>query len=142
MLWAASQPAATCVNDVPTAPSRRVSAWPCADLVQLILLEHELVVGERVLAELRVVLHRTLKLPKTTIDEVESFLRRRATVAATSAGRPIEDLDGADAMVLAEAVSASAEVLVTGDGELLNAVDWPVKIVSPRGLWDLLRRAS
>lgn len=114
----------------------------CADLVQLILLEHELVVGETVLAELRVVLHRKLKLSETTIDEVESFLRRRAIVAATSVGQPIGDLDAADAAVLAEAVSASAEVLVTGDGELLNVADSPVKVVSPRGLWDLLRRAT
>lgn len=114
----------------------------CADLVQLILLEHELVVGETVLAELRVVLHRKLKLPETTIDEVESFLRRRAIVVARSEGHPREDLDAADAAVLAEAVSASADVLVTGDGELLNVADSPVKVVSPRGLWDLLRRAT
>ena len=114
----------------------------CADLVQLILLEHELVVGETVLAELRVVLRRKLKLPETTIDEVESFLRRRAIIAATSVGHPSEDLDAADAAVLAEAVSASADVLVTGDGELLNVADSPVKVVSPRGLWDLLRRAT
>lgn len=114
----------------------------CADLVQLILLEHELVVGETVLAELRVVLHRKLKLPETTIDEVESFLRRRAIVAATSVGHPIGDLDAADAAVLAEAVSASADVLVTGDGEVLNVADSPIKVVSPRGLWDLLRRAT
>jgi putative PIN family toxin of toxin-antitoxin system len=114
----------------------------CADLVQLIVLEHELVVGETVLAELRAVLRRKLKLPDATIDEVEEFLRRRAIAVAAHQQRPVRDLDAADAAVLAEAVTALADVLVTGDGDLLELADPPVKIVSPRGLWALLRRAT
>jgi putative PIN family toxin of toxin-antitoxin system len=114
----------------------------CADLVQLILLEHELVLGETVLAELRQVLRRKLKLPEATIDEVESFLRRRAVVVAKQGEQPIGDLDEADAAVLAEAGTASADILVTGDRDLLRVADSPVKVVSPRGLWHLLRRAT
>jgi putative PIN family toxin of toxin-antitoxin system len=114
----------------------------CADLVQLILLEHELVVGETVLAELREVLGRKLKLPQTTIDEVESFLRRRAIVIAAGERRPVRDLDAADAAVVAEALAASADALVTGDGDLLRLPGSRIKIVSPRGLWDLLRSAT
>jgi putative PIN family toxin of toxin-antitoxin system len=114
----------------------------CADLVQLILLEHELVLGETVLAELRQVLRRKLKLPEATVDEVESFLRRRALVVAKHSAQPIRELDAADAAVLAEAATGSADILVTGDGDLLRVTDSPVKVVSPRGLWDLLRRAT
>ena len=114
----------------------------CADLVQLILLDHELVVGETVMGELREVLRRKLRLPEATIDEVESFLRRRAIVVAAHEQQPIPDLDAADAAVVAEALAASAEVLVTGDGDLLGLADSPLKVVSPRGLWDLLRRAT
>jgi putative PIN family toxin of toxin-antitoxin system len=114
----------------------------CADLVQLILLEHELVVGETVLAELQEVLGRKLKLPQATIDDVGSFLRRRAIVSAAAEQRPVRDLDAADAAVVAEALGALADVLVTGDGALLRLGSRPIKIVSPRGLWDLLRRAT
>jgi putative PIN family toxin of toxin-antitoxin system len=114
----------------------------CADLVQLILLEHELVVGETVLAELREVLRRKLKLRAATIDEVEAFLRRRASVVASQEQLPVPDLDAADAAVVAEALTAAADVLVTGDGDLLGLADLPLKVVSPRGLWDLLRRAT
>jgi putative PIN family toxin of toxin-antitoxin system len=114
----------------------------CADLVQLTHLEHELVVGETVLAELREVLGRKLKLPQTTIDEVESFLRRRAIVIAAGERRPVRDLDAADAAVVAEALAASADALVTGDGDLLRLPGSRIKIVSPRGLWDLLRSAT
>jgi putative PIN family toxin of toxin-antitoxin system len=114
----------------------------CADLIQLILLEHELIVGETVLAELQDVLTRKLKLPKTMIAEVESFLRRRAIVIAAADRRPVRDLDAADAAVLAEAMAASADVLVTGDGGLLRLPRSPIRVVSPRGLWDLLRGAT
>ena len=114
----------------------------CADLIQLILLEHELIVGETVLAELQDVLTRKLKLPKTMIAEVESFLRRRAIVIAAADRRPVRDLDAADAAVLAEAMAASADVLVTGDGGLLRRPRSPIRVVSPRGLWDLLRGAT
>jgi putative PIN family toxin of toxin-antitoxin system len=114
----------------------------CADLIQLILLEHELIVGETVLAELQDVLSRKLKLPKTTIDEVESFLRRRAIVIAAADRRPVRDLDAVDAAVVGEAMAASADVLVTGDGDLLRLPGSPIKVVSPRGLWDLLRGAT
>ena len=114
----------------------------CADLVQLVLLEHELVMGETVLAELQEVLSRKLKLPQTTIDDVESFLRRRAIVIAAEEQRPLRDLDAVDAAVVAEALVALADVLVTGDGALLRVGGSPIKIVSPRGLWDLLRSAT
>jgi uncharacterized protein len=114
----------------------------CADVVQLILLEHELVLGETVLAELRQVLRRKVKLPEAAVDDVESFLRRRATVVATQGAQPIGELGAADAAVLAEAGAGSADILVTGDGGLLRVTDSPVKVVSPRGLWDLLRRAT
>jgi uncharacterized protein len=111
----------------------------CADLVQLILLEHELVLGETVLAELRQVLRRKLRVPEVTVDEVESFLRQRAVVVAKHGAQSIGELDAA---ILAEAGTGSADILVTGDGDLLRVTDSPVKVVSPRGLWDLLRRAT
>src|SRR5438876_861289 len=56
--------------------------------------------------------------------------------------RRIAGLDAADAAIIAEAVGARADVLVGGDQDLLKLADPPVKIVSPRGLWGALRRAT
>jgi predicted nucleic acid-binding protein len=44
----------------------------CADMFAHVLLEHDLVVGEVTLTELRKTLRRKLKLPKKTIDEIEA----------------------------------------------------------------------
>ena len=47
----------------------------CADLLTHVLLEHELLVGEFVLRELRTKLRTKLKLPRQTIDAIETLLR-------------------------------------------------------------------
>ena len=54
----------------------------CADLFELILLEHELVVGTQVLAELRRALRQKIKLPSARCDEIDEFLTRLYTRAS------------------------------------------------------------
>jgi predicted nucleic acid-binding protein len=44
---------------------------------------------------------------------------------------------------VASAVASRAEVLVSGDRDLLDvAADAPIKIVDPRGFWDLVRKGK
>ncbi len=114
----------------------------CADLFRVILAEHDLVLGETVLVEVSRVLSRKMRLPRRRIEELEAYLRKQATVVKADAPGVIKGLDPADATVVAEAVGGTVDVLVTGDGDLLELPQRPVRIVSPRGLWDLLRRAT
>lgn len=113
----------------------------CADLVRHVLTEHELVTGEVNLRELRRIMRDRLKVPQQTIAVVEQLLREQTVVP-----RPKEQLsvvlrDPDDAWVLASAVAAGADVLVTGDSDLLSiAADSPVPIVDPRGFWNMVRR--
>jgi putative PIN family toxin of toxin-antitoxin system len=114
----------------------------CADIVNAALAGHELVIGETVLAELRQVLRKKLRLPATLVDEMDTFLRQHAMVvqAADKPDVRIRDID--DQTVLAEAMAGKAEVLVTGDQDLLEvATHAPLKILSPRGFWELLRES-
>jgi len=114
----------------------------CADVLQAVLAEHELVVGETVLGEVRRVLDQKLGVPTETIDEIVAFLRRQAARAAAEATVSIPGVDAADAAVVAEAVAGAVDVLVTGDHGLLTAPGLPVKTISPRELWDRLRRQT
>lgn len=112
----------------------------CADLFAHVLLEHDLVVGEVVLGELRATLRTMLKLPQKTIDEIEAQ-RRGGIVIKTPAkhlGLKISDPD--DEWVVASAVAGDADVLVTGDAAILKlGRRAPLPILSPRGLWARLR---
>ena len=114
----------------------------CADVLQLVLAEHDLVVGETMLGELPRVLSQKLGLPDETIEETIAFLRRQASVVPTTAAVPIKGVDPADAAVVAEAAAGAVDLLVTGDQGLLTARSLPIKAASPRELWNQLRRAT
>ena len=108
----------------------------CADLFNLVLAEHELLLGETVLAESRRVLHEKMRVPSRITQDLIAFLCREAVISGSAEPLPIAIRDASDALVLAEAVAGGAEVLVTGDHDLLAVVDQsPIDIVTPRGLW-------
>ncbi len=112
----------------------------CADVMRHVMAEHQLVVGEVVLAELRTALRKKLKLPSAIVADVEHFLREFEVVAipAAPADVPIRDPD--DRWVLASAIEARVDLLVSGDEDLLALGDKsPVRIVDPRAYWNLFR---
>ncbi len=115
----------------------------CADLLRLVLAEHQLIVGEPVLSELRRVLRDRIKVPAETIVGVETLLREQIVVAKPSKPYALPENDPADQWVLASAISGQADVLVTGDSDLLNiASKAPLRIVSPRASWEAISRTS
>jgi putative PIN family toxin of toxin-antitoxin system len=115
----------------------------CADLMRLVLRDHELVIGERVLLELKRNLTKKLRLPSDVIKQYDTFLRAQAVAVPDAARTDVDGLDAGDAQVLADAVAGLADALVTGDRELqaLGARS-PLPILSPRQLWESLRRGA
>jgi putative PIN family toxin of toxin-antitoxin system len=115
----------------------------CADVVRHVLAEHELLTGEVNLAELRRVLRRRLGAPADTVEAIERLLRDQVVVPRPKRPVDIAVRDPDDAWVLASAVAGKADVLVTGDRDLLDLVGRaPVQILDARGFWELVRRRS
>ena len=115
----------------------------CADLVRTILADHQLITGDVVLAELRAVLEERIKLPASTVAEIVALLRAQEVVPkpAQPSSLPIRDAD--DQWIGASAVAGRADVLITGDQDLLAvARESPVPILSPRGFWEQIRSGS
>ena len=115
----------------------------CADVFRLVINRHELIVGEVVLEELEAVLKDKLQVPVSTVEELLRHLREHTVVPRPGAA-PIEVAgDPSDAWVLASAIGAGADVLVTGDRDLL---DLPARaeltILTPRALWNRMRGAD
>ena len=112
----------------------------CADLFAHVLLEHELLVGEAVIRELRSNLRTKLKLSRNTIDEIEALLRDQVVVRTPAMHLSLNISDPDDEWIVAEAMAGAADLLVTGDVALHRlGKRAPLPIVSPRGLWDRLR---
>jgi putative PIN family toxin of toxin-antitoxin system len=113
----------------------------CADVFNLVLAEHELIVGEAVLAELKRVLRERIRVPVHVVAEVDNLLRQEATVIPKVEPLRLRIRDKSDLAVLSEAVAGRAEVLVTGDKDLLDLpIAAPVQVMTPRTFWEQLRR--
>ena len=113
----------------------------CADVLRSVLAEHTLVTGDVVLDELVRVLRTRIKLPRAKIQQIVAFLREYEVVPKPSAPSAVPVRDQDDRWVLASAVAGAADVLVTGDRDLLDvAAQSPLTIVDPRGFWELASR--
>jgi uncharacterized protein len=111
----------------------------CADVLRAVLASHTLVVGEVVLRELRRALISKFKLPAGQVADVLAFLRTHEVTPTPKAPAAGTLRDPDDAWVLASAVAGRADVLVSGDGDLLAVGDRaPLPIVSPRTLWNMI----
>ncbi len=111
-----------------------------ADVFRLALTEHQVVTGEVNLRELERVLRERMRAPVPLVREVLTLLREQEVVPKPDrpADLPIRDKD--DGWVLASAIAGKADVLVTGDKDLLSvAPRAPIRILDPRAFWVLAR---
>ncbi|MFZ0889500.1 MAG: putative toxin-antitoxin system toxin component, PIN family [Candidatus Binataceae bacterium] len=113
----------------------------CSDVLRLILAEHELVTGEVVIEELRTVLRKKFSVPDQMVREIEAFLRDGYVAPEPERLPDLAPADRGDLRVIASALSARANVLVTGDRELL-ALTKPqgLKVSSPREFRNIASR--
>ena len=91
-----------------------------ADLFRLVVAEHELLTGDVNLTEFRRVLRERFKVPPAEIALVEDQLRAHTIVARPPTPSDLRLRDPDEAWVLASALAGGAELLVTGDKDLLS----------------------
>jgi putative PIN family toxin of toxin-antitoxin system len=112
----------------------------CADLMRYILAEHELMTGEVNLTELRRVLRERFRASPELLDAIEAELRAQTVVPKPDQASMVAVRDPDDRWVLASALSGAADLLVTGDKDLLEVADQvDLPILDPRGCWERLR---
>jgi predicted nucleic acid-binding protein len=114
----------------------------CADVLRLILAEHELITGEVAIEELRRVLRRKFGVPADTVREIEGFLREYHVEPKPRRLPDLKLTEPNDLLMVGSALGAKAEILVTGDRELLDIEKKPagLRIISPREFWSLAAR--
>ena len=112
----------------------------CADLMRVVLAEHELVTGEANLQELVRLLIEKFHAPKAVAASVESQLRDHTVIPVPDSVSDIPVADPDDAWVLASMYLSGADMLVTGDQDLLViSTSVPFPVLTPRLAWEHLR---
>ena len=115
----------------------------CSDVLRHVVAEHEWITSAQVAVELRRALRDKLRMPESRIAEVERFVETQAIMAEPGPlPRGITLRDVGDKAILAAAIAAPADILVTGDAELLAlTLDGGPELCSPRAFWSRLTGA-
>lgn len=104
-------------------------------------LSHTVVIGEFVLVELERILIKKSRIAAENVKELLEELRRKEVIPIPQNPAVIPVCDPDDAYVLASALEARADILVTGDKDLLEIGDKAgIKIVDPRTFLEMLER--
>jgi len=113
----------------------------CADLLEVILADHQLITGEIVLNELERVLIKKLNVPEKIVSKTLLFLRKHPIEPIPDKPSEVKVRDEDDRWVLESVLRAKADILVTGDKDLLvlSKDITQIKIISPRGFWEILK---
>ena len=114
----------------------------CADVLRVVLAEHELVLSRVVLKELRRVLTQKLKMPGDIVLQILELLEAHLGPARPVTLPKLDIQDQDDLQVLISAIGAQADVLITGDEDLLQLKDEVphLSVTSPRGFWDQVQK--
>lgn len=114
-----------------------------ADVFRLVLAEHDLVIGEVILEEMRRVLATKFKVPADRIESIAAVFAPFPCLPKPATSGPAAIRDPADRWVFATALAGNAEVLVTGDQDLLTFHDQTsIRILTPRAFWELVRSGA
>jgi uncharacterized protein len=91
----------------------------CEAVLELCLDSHEIILSEHLFAEIHKNLLKKVKLPKKVADQIITWLRENSSVVNPTPLSLKSCRDPDDVPVLGTALAAQADVIVTGDKDLL-----------------------
>lgn len=129
--------------DTNVLASAAVTRGLCADVLREVFARDELVICEQVLSELGRVLRVKFGIQQELVEDFISLLRQDTILAVPGQQPNIRLRDRDDLGILAAALAGGADVLVTGDKELLDVARVEsLKILSPRQFWEELKTSK
>jgi uncharacterized protein len=127
------------VLDTNVLASAAATRGLCADVLRAVLAEHELVICKQITSELKRILTDKFGVTPSLVKEFLWLIRQDTTIVKPRIVPDVTIDDKDDLGILAAAITAEADVLVTGDKELqdLKRIERTI-ILSPRAFWSLL----
>jgi len=112
----------------------------CADVVRDILGQHDLLASEELIVEIGRVLRGKLGVPEDVVADAIALVRESARFSEPAGECDVPVADPGDRALVSAALAGGADLLVTGDKELLLIGKLgPMEIVSPRSFWERMR---
>lgn len=112
----------------------------CRDLVRVRVRPHTIITSEPLLDDLRTTLHVKFKADPDKLPLLSALREQAAIVVPARLGERV-CRDKADDVVLATAVAGKADIIVTGDDDLLALRKFRgIRILSPRKFLESLDR--
>ena len=114
-----------------------ISRGLCRDLLKTAVEEHDVVVSQLVVDEFERVLREKFGATQPALDKALMLLDDMEINENPVAKFEADALETNDALIFAAALKARADVLVTGDHEMLaRGLALPIDVVSPRGFME------
>ena len=109
----------------------------CSDVLRTVIEFHDLVVSELLIEELRRVLKDKFGASQAVITDVIWLLQQDTIMAHAIPTADLHLKDMADVAIVSSAINGGADILVTGDKEILALKrSGRMLIMSPRQFWD------
>lgn len=109
----------------------------CADLLRDVLAHHKLVISDQILDELNEKLTKKLRVPNSIVESIRTLLIPHRLESDLLPELTVEIRDPDDIAIVAFTMAIGADLLITGDRDLLDVADLlPVRVISPRQFYN------
>lgn len=116
-----------------------------SDVFRYVLAEHDVLLSEKVLSEFERVLTERFGVPTAIVADFLEELRLHEVVGDVLLSSDLDVIrDPDDRLVVAAALGGAADVLVTGDNDILDVRDQitGIKAMTPREFWESVRKTD
>lgn len=113
----------------------------CAEIFEVCLADHSIVISEHILSEIEENLIKKIHLPQNIIQNIIDYLRSAAEIIEPKSANESICRDKNDSKIIGTALSGGARFIITGDEDLLVLKRYKgVRIIKPREFWNILRQ--
>jgi len=125
------------VMDANVAIAAAATRGLCEAIMELCIEQHQIILCRGILDEIEDKLRHKLRIPRAIIAEYTKILESNAQVLPPEVIDSSACRDPDDLMVLGVALSGRADVIITGDKDLLTLKSFNgIQIVTPRMFWE------
>jgi putative PIN family toxin of toxin-antitoxin system len=113
----------------------------CAEIFEICLTDHGIVISEHILSEIEENLIKKIRLPRNIVQNIIDYLKSIAEIIEPEPANESICRDKNDSKIIGTALSGGAGFIITGDEDLLVLKRHKgVKIINPREFWNILRQ--